>query len=83
MDYGGYVLIGLLIVAGTFFSLALINRGEPKTLKFTTYGFTTLAIAGLVVGYFENSVALKVFAYVFLAVSALSYWFYKGAMKDG
>ena len=83
MDYGGYVFIGILVMAGVFFSVALFYRAEPRTLKFTAFGFITLSVAGLALLSFESSLILKVSVCAFFVLAILAYWFYGGAMKDG
>ncbi|OGM97181.1 MAG: hypothetical protein A2817_01490 [Candidatus Yanofskybacteria bacterium RIFCSPHIGHO2_01_FULL_39_8b] len=82
MDLGYYLVLTILIVAGTFFSLALYHRASPSVLKFTAYGFATLAVLGFILVQFAGSRDLKIAMFIFIGLSAFYYWFYGGTLKD-
>ena len=82
MDYGGYISIAVLLVAGIFFIIALFCRTKIQVLKFTAYGFITLAILGLVFMGLTNSKDLVIAVILFVALSVIYLWFYRGSLKD-
>jgi predicted membrane channel-forming protein YqfA (hemolysin III family) len=76
VDYGVYAMISMLMLAGVFFVMALANRDKPKSLKYTAYGYITLAILGLVILGFVKSEDLKISVLILLALSAIYHFFY-------
>jgi len=82
MDYGGYVLILVLILAGVFFVLAIINRGNPRFMKFTAYGMVTLVVLWFIVSGVTDSSDLRVGVLIFLILAAIYYWLYKNVLKN-
>ena len=82
MDYGGYLVIAILMLAGIFFSLALYYRNQIQVLKFTSYGLAMLVILGLISAVYTNSVDLKIAVFAFIFLSAVYYWFYRGSLQD-
>jgi len=82
MDYGGYVVIAILVLAAVFFTLAIYNRGNIKTLKFTFCGLATLFIVGLISYYSSPSEDLKISLFVMMGIALVFLWFYRGSVKD-
>jgi len=84
MDYGGYIVIAILVLAAVFFALALYNynRGNIKMLKFTSYGFATFFVVGLISYYSSPSEDLKISLFVILGLSLVFLWFYRGSARD-
>jgi len=84
MDYGGYFAIGVLLLAGLFFFIALLRlkSGQVQVLKFTSYGLATLSILGLIILISTDILDLKVSVSVFLILGVIYYWFYRGTLKD-
>mgnify|MGYP001594414312 CR=1 FL=1 len=82
MGYGGYVLIAVLVLASVFFILALYNRGNIKTLKFTSLGLATLILVGIISYYALPSEDLRIALIVLMVISLIFLWFFMGARKD-
>ena len=82
MGYGGYVVIAILVLAAVFFVLALYNRGNIKTLKFTSCAWATFFVAGLISYYSSPSEDLKISLVFMLGVSLVFLWFYRGSIRD-
>ena len=82
MDYGGYVLITIIVLAAIFFVLALHNRGNIKTLRFTSCGFVAFFVAGLVSYYSSPSKDLKISLFVVIGIALVFLWFYRGSVRD-
>lgn len=82
MDYGAYLVIGVLVISGVFFVLALYYRGDPRTLKFTSCGFAMFFAVGLLIYWLNPSNDLKIALFVIGGLSIIFRWFYRGALKD-
>lgn len=83
MEYGGYVVIAILVVAAVFFALALYNRGDIKTLRFTSFGLAAMFLAGCTIYYAYPSTDLKISLFLLVFLSAIYLWFYRGSFRDG
>ena len=82
MDYGGYVVIAILMLAAVFFVLALRNRGNIKILGLTFCGFAAFFVAGLVSYYSSPSKDLKISLFVVIGIALVFLWFYRGSVRD-
>ena len=82
MDYGGYVVIAILVLAAVFFAIALYNRGNIKTLILTSCGLATFFVAGLISYYSSPSEDLKISLFVIMGLSLIFLWFYRGSVRD-
>ena len=80
MDYGGYIVIAILVLAAVFFTLALYNRGNIKTLSFMSYGLATLFLVGTIVYWMSPSPDLRISLFLILFLSAVYLWFYRGSI---
>ena len=82
MNLGFGLVVMILLMAGAFFILALFNRTKIEVLKFTSYALAMLAILGFIVSQFTKSRDLKISVLIFIVLSAIYSWFYRGALKD-
>lgn len=82
MDYGGYVVITILVLAAVFFALALYNRGNIKTLIFTSYALAALCVAGFISYYSSPSRDLQISLFLLVVLPAIYLWFYRGSARD-
>ena len=84
MEFGGYILIAILMVGGVFFTLSIYNRDNIRVLKFTALGLATLALSGLIimVSLYSSSKDLKVAVSTLIILAVFYLWFYRGSVKD-
>jgi len=82
MDYGGYVVIAILVLAAVFFVLALYNRGNIKTLRFTSCGLAMLFLTGSIAYLSSPSEDLEICLFLLALLSAVFLWFYMGSVRD-
>ena len=82
MDYGGYIVIAILVVAIVFFVRALLNYNKARVLKFTFYGYMVLTLVSLTFALISHSRDLLIATLTFATLVVLFRWFYRGIQKD-
>ena len=82
MDYGGYIVIAILVVAIVFFILALLKHSQSAVLELTFYWCMILALVSLIIAMVSDSRDLMITAFIFMIIAVVFRWFYRGIQRD-